>query len=181
MASQLVPSSVYSHDPLVLSTSMTATPFTAPRSTSTVVVVKADTSLPALVKSSSLMAVKFDATTPTGASFAAVTVTSNVVCVVVVPSSTVTVIVAGPPFWFSPGSTLIVRLTPDPPSVMLASGTRVWLLLVAVTVNEPAAVSTSPMVMAIAPVAVSSSGVWSAIVVMVGASLSAATVTSKVV
>ena len=52
--------------------------------------------------------------------------------------------------------TVTVRLAPEPPKTMLATGTTVVSLEVADRVRLPAAVSTSPTVKAMAPVAVSS-------------------------
>jgi hypothetical protein len=49
-------------------------------------------------------------------------------------------------------ATLIVLFAPEPPKVILADGTNVKLDEVAVTVNDPAAVSTSPTVKDCAPV-----------------------------
>ena len=70
----------------------------------------------------------------------------------------------------------MVRLAPEPPSVMLASGIKVSSLLVAVTVSDSGAVSTSSIVKAMAPVAVSSSVDWLSMGLIVGASLSVVTV-----
>jgi hypothetical protein len=50
---------------------------------------------------------------------------------------------------------------------------------VAVTISEPTAVSTSPTVKAMAPVAVSSNVVWFEIAVIVGASFTSVTVMAK--
>ena len=70
---------------------------------------------------------------------------------VCVPSLTVTVIVEDPDCR-SAGVTVTVRLAPPPPKVMFATGTRVVLVDAAERVSEPTALSTSPTVIAIAPV-----------------------------
>ena len=114
-----------------------------------------------------------------GGSLTAVTVSTNVSLVVVVPSLTVRVIVAVP-LWFAAGVTVTVRFAPPPPRTRLASGTSVWSEEVAVTIRLAAAVSTSPTVTASAPVAVSSVVVWSATSLIVGGSLTAVTVRTKV-
>jgi hypothetical protein len=67
------------------------------------------------------------------------------------PSLTVTVIVAVP-LWPLAGVTVTVRLDPLPPKTMFAFGTKVVLLLLPLTLNEPAAVWVSPTVKAIASV-----------------------------
>ena len=100
------------------------------------------------------------------------TVTSKVIGVVAVPSLTFTVIVVVP-LALATGVTVTVRLAPLPPSTTLALGTSVVLLLVAVTTSELAAVSRSPIVKLSAPVFRSSSIVWLAIAVTVGASSTA--------
>jgi hypothetical protein len=61
------------------------------------------------------------------------------------PSSTDTVTVAVPACPTT-GVRVIVRVAPDPPRLMFASGRTVWLELVAVTVRAPAAVSASETV-----------------------------------
>ena len=100
----------------------------------------------------------------------AFTVSTKVSAAVSAPSLTVTVIVAVPVLPAA-GVTVRVRFAPLPPKRMLASGTRVWLLLLPVTVSDPAAVSMSPTVKVIAPVAVSWLVVWSEMLLIVGAAL----------
>jgi hypothetical protein len=115
-----------------------------------------------------------------GGSFTAVTVRRNVVEVVTVPSLADTVIV-DVPARFAAGVTVTVRLAPLPPNTTLALGTSVVFDELPDTVRLPAAVSTSPTVNAIAPVAVSSVVPCAAIAVIVGASLTAVTVSRNVV
>ena len=67
--------------------------------------------------------------------------------------------------------TVTVRLAPLPPKTMFAFGTSVVLDEVPVRVKLPAAVSTSPMVKAMALVAVSSLVLWLAMSEIVGLSL----------
>jgi hypothetical protein len=114
-----------------------------------------------------------------GASLTAVTVNTNVSEVVNVPSLTVTVIVALP-LRFAAGVTVTVRLAPDPPNTMFAFGTNVVSLDEPLTVNDVAVVSTSPIVNESALVAVSSFVDCAAISLIVGASLTAVTVKTKV-
>jgi len=94
---------------------------------------------------------------------------------------TVTVMVALP-LASASGVMSMVRVGPEPPSTMfgLPSGIRLWSSLVAVTVSADAAVSTSSMVKLSAPVLVSSSMVWSGMSLIVGASLTAVTLTTNV-
>ncbi len=91
-----------------------------------------------------------------GRSLTGVTIKSNVsVAVPPFPSETNNVMVVVP-VALAAGVSVTVRLAPLPPSTMLAFGTRAGLLEVAVTVKDAAAVSRSPTVKAMAPVAVSS-------------------------
>lgn len=83
------------------------------------------------------------------------------------PSLTVTVIV-DEPVCPGPGVTEIVLLAPLPPNVMLALGTTVVLLEVALTVRLLVAVSASPIVKEIGPTGVSCNVDWSAIAEIVG-------------
>jgi hypothetical protein len=76
----------------------------------------------------------------------------NEVFVVFIPSFTETVINALP-VAFEAGVTVIVRLVPLPPSVMFAFGTTVVLPEVAETVRLAGAVSGSPIVNAMGPIA----------------------------
>ena len=83
------------------------------------------------------------------------TVNTNVSDDVNEPSETVTVIVVVPD-WFKAGLTVTVRLAPEPPNTIFASGTRALFDEEPVTTRLAAAVSTSPTVKPIAPVGVSS-------------------------
>jgi hypothetical protein len=85
------------------------------------------------------------------------------------------------PVWSEAGVTVTVRLMPSPKSVMLASGTSVLLLELAVTVSEVIGESESLSVNGRAGVGVSSSVVWSTIAVITGASFTALTVNVKLV
>jgi hypothetical protein len=67
------------------------------------------------------------------------------------PSLTVTVIVAVPLSLLA-GVTVTVRFAPLPPKTILEFGTKVVLLLLPLTLKEPAVVWASPIVKAIAPV-----------------------------
>jgi hypothetical protein len=61
-----------------------------------------------------------------GSSLTGLTVTVNVsVAVNPLPSVTVTVTIAGPPFRFAAGVTVMVRFAPVPPTTTFASGTSV--------------------------------------------------------
>ena len=113
-----------------------------------------------------------------GRSFKATTVKTKVSLAVLVPSLTVTVMVLMP-LWLEAGVMLIVRFAPVPARAMFVFGTRVVFDEVAVTVKEPG-VSTSPTVKAILPVAMSSFVDLSVISLMVGRSLTAFTVNTKV-
>ena len=77
----------------------------------------------------------------------ALTVKMKLVDALSAPSLTMSVIVAVP-LWPATGVMVTVRSAPLPSTAMLASGTRVWLLLLAVTTSE--AVSESPTVKATA-------------------------------
>ena len=90
-----------------------------------------------------------------GRSFTDVTPSVKVVLVLAVPSFTLTVIVALP-LWFAAGVTITVRFAPLPPNTMFPFGINAALLLEALIVREETGVSTSPIVNATAPVAVSS-------------------------
>jgi len=102
------------------------------------------------------------------------TVRVKLVEVVAVPSETLMVMVAVP-VWLAAGVMVTVGLAPEPPKEIPVVGTRGVLLDVAESVSEPAAVSTSPMVKAIAGVAVFTLIIWLEMAVMVGASLTAVT------
>ena len=78
------------------------------------------------------------------------------------------------------GVATTVRLVPEPPSTRFASVTSAWFDELAVTTRPAAALSTSPTVIAIAPVAVSSLVLWSATSEIVGASFTASTVIETV-
>ena len=76
---------------------------------------------------------------------------------VVAPPASVTVrVIVAVPIWLFAGVSVTDRLAPLPPKTMLALGTRVVLLLEPDMVREAAAVSTSPMAKARAPVVASS-------------------------
>ena len=96
-----------------------------------------------------------------------------------VPSETVTVMVAVP-VCVTLGVTVTVLLAPDPPKTILALGTRVVFEEVPVKVKEATAVSISPKVKETAEVAVPEVVVWSAILDIVGRSLTDVTVSTKV-
>src|SRR5438093_1425980 len=96
------------------------------------------------------------------------------------PSLTVTVMLAVP-VWLRAGVTVTVRLAPEPPKTMLATGTRVGLEEGPETIRLPAAVCASPTVKAMGAVA----AFWlmdrSAMLEMVGAVFAVAlTVNTKV-
>src|SRR6266571_4966942 len=89
-----------------------------------------------------------------GAVFAvALTVSTKLSLAVRLPSLTVTVMVAVP-VWLRAGVTVTVRLAPEPPKTMLATGTKVGLEEAPERVRLPAAVCESPTVRAIGAVAV---------------------------
>ena len=106
------------------------------------------------------------------------TVKMKLLSVVSSPSLTVSVMVAMP-VWSAAGVTMTVRFAPLPPKTMFASGMRVVSLLLAPMVSESADVSTSPMVKAIAPVAEFAVTPWALMLLIVGASLTALTVSRK--
>ncbi len=110
-----------------------------------------------------------------GASFTGVTVNVKATCALAVPSETVRVMVATP-FLSGAGVIRTVRVLLLPKGIIFASGTRVLLLELAVTVSALAAVSASAMVNDIEPVGTSSAVVCADIAVIVGASLTDVTV-----
>ena len=111
-----------------------------------------------------------------GRSFTGFTVSMNA-SVAVPPSASVTVTVRVTlPDWLVAGSTLSVRLAPLPPNVTLFVGTNEESDELTLRVRLPEAVSTSPTVKGIAPVAVSSLTDRSAMSLMVGRSFSELTV-----
>ena len=75
------------------------------------------------------------------------TVNTKLVGVVDIPSFTEIVMVVFP-LWFKAGVMVAVRLAPLPVNTMLAFGTTVVLLDVAVNVRSPSGVSASLMVIA---------------------------------
>src|SRR4051812_1248678 len=81
---------------------------------------------------------------------------------------------------FAAGVTVTVREAPEPPNTMLAFGTSAGLLDEPDIVSEAAAVSTSATVKARTPVGVSSVVNWSVTSLIVGASLTALTVSTNV-
>src|SRR5207247_174308 len=84
------------------------------------------------------------------------------------------------PVWLRAGVTVTVRLAPDPPKTMLATGTKVGLEEAPETIRLPAAVCESPTVSVISVVAGFCAVVWSAMVEMVGAVFAGAlTVSTK--
>src|SRR5438552_764626 len=115
-----------------------------------------------------------------GGSLTGLTVRTKLLLRTFTPSLTLTVINVVPT-WLVAGVTVTARLVPLPPKTMLALGTNVRLVDVALRVRLPAAVSTSPIMNAMGPVEVSSLTVWLPMAEMVGGSLTAFTVTRKVV
>src|SRR6267378_376252 len=113
-----------------------------------------------------------------GASLTAVTVTKNEVVVVAAPSVTLSVIVVAP-LALGAGVTVTVRLAPLGLITIFALGTRAVSDEVPLTLRSPITLSMSPMVKLNAPVVPSSAMIWSAMLVMVGASLTAVTVTKN--
>src|SRR6266403_1497871 len=113
-----------------------------------------------------------------GASLTAVTVTKNEVVVVADPSVTLSVMVVAP-LALAAGVTVTVRLAPLGLMTTFPLGTRAVSDDVPVTLRSPIRLSMSPMVKLKAPVVPSSAMVWSATLVMVGASLTAVTVTKN--
>ena len=111
----------------------------------------------------------------TGASLTGVTVNVKATCALAVPSVTVRVMVATP-LLSGAGVIRTVRVLLLPKKIIFASGTRVLLLELAVTVSALAAVSASAIVNDIEPVGTSSAMVCAGIAVMVGASLTDVTV-----
>jgi hypothetical protein len=116
-----------------------------------------------------------DCAVATGTSFTAVTVSTNVVVVVDAPSFTFTVIVLVP-FALATGVNVIVLDAPLPPRAIPSLDTTPVFDELAVTLRLPAAVSTSPTVNPIDPVAVSSEVVCAPIDVTVGTSFTGAKV-----
>src|SRR5882762_7024644 len=113
-----------------------------------------------------------------GASLTAVTVTKNEVVVVAAPSITLSVMVVAP-LTLATGVTVTVRLAPLGLMTTFALGTKAVSDELPVTLRSPIRLSMSPMVKLNAPVVPSSAIVWSATLVMVGASLTAVTVTKN--
>jgi len=93
---------------------------------------------------------------------------------------TVTVIVLVP-LAFAAGVSVIVRFAPLPPRLIPLAATTFRFEEVAVTVSDPAAVSASPAVNAIAEVGVSSFVLCAAIADMVGKSFTAVRLIAKLV
>src|SRR5580765_4971739 len=98
----------------------------------------------------------------------ALTVSTKLLLAVRLPSLTVTVMVAVP-VWLRAGVTATVRLAPEPPKTMLATGIKVGLEEVSERIRLPAAVCASPTVKAIGAVAVFWLVDKSAMLEMVGA------------
>src|SRR6266403_1108611 len=113
-----------------------------------------------------------------GGSLTAVTVTKNEVVVVADPSVTLSVMVVAP-LALAAGVTVTVRLAPLGLITTFALGTRAMSDEVPLTLRSPITLSMSPMVKLNAPVVPSSAMLWSAMLVMVGASLTAVTVTKN--
>src|SRR5204863_3729515 len=100
--------------------------------------------------------------------------TTKVVNVLFTPSLTFTAIVATP-CWLLAGVTVIVRLAPLPPRVILPLGTKTVFEDVALTTRLPAAVSLSSTVKLIGPAEPLAGITWSAMVEIVGGVLAPAT------
>src|SRR5947208_6955575 len=98
----------------------------------------------------------------------AVTVSTKLSLAVRLPSLTVTVMVAVP-VWLRAGVAVTVRLAPEPPKTMLATGTKVGLEEVSERIRLPAAVCASPTVKGMGAVAVFWLVDRSAMLEMVGA------------
>src|SRR5882762_3662043 len=113
-----------------------------------------------------------------GASLTAVTVTKNEVVVVADPSVTLSVMVVAP-LALAAGVTVTVRLAPLGLMTTFALGTRAVSDELPLTLRSPITLSMSPMVKLNAPVVPSSAMIWSAMLVMLGASLTAVTVTKN--
>src|SRR5882672_136738 len=113
-----------------------------------------------------------------GASLTAVTVTKNEVVVAADPSVTLSVMVVAP-LALAAGVTVTVRLAPLGLMTTFSLGTRAVSDEVPLTLRSPITLSMSPMVKLNAPVVPSSAIVWSAMLVMLGASLTAVTVTKN--
>jgi hypothetical protein len=138
------------------------------------------TSVPARVMVFAVSSVTVtDCAVATGTSFTALTVSTNAVVVVAVSSLTLTVIVLVP-LALATGVTVIVLDAPLPPRAIPLAATTPVLDELALTLRLPTAVSTSPTVNPIAPVAVSSRVVCAPIDVTVGTSFTADKVTVTV-
>ena len=92
-----------------------------------------------------------------GKSLTDATFNTNVSVAINPPASVTVSVIVVLPNWLSAGVIVAVRFAPLPPNTMFAFGTNVVSEDVALTTSAPAAVSPSPIVKAIAPVAVSSS------------------------
>src|SRR5258706_12967757 len=90
-----------------------------------------------------------------GGSFTGATSRLKLVEAVARPSLTVSVITALPD-WLAAGTTVTVRLPPDPPNMMLAFGTSVGLDDEPLTTRASGGVSVSLTLKAIGPIGVSS-------------------------
>ena len=112
-----------------------------------------------------------------GASFTAVTVSTSERVALAPPASVTVTVIVLVPLALATGLSVSVRLAPLPPRVMPSAVTTPRFDDVAVT--DPTAVSTSPTVKAMAPVAVSSNVVWSEMALIVGASFTAVTVSTN--
>jgi hypothetical protein len=138
------------------------------------------TSVPARVMVFAVSSVTVtDCAVATGTSFTALTVSTNAVVVVAVPSLTLTVIVLVP-LALATGVNVMVLDAPIPPRATPSAATTPEFDELALTLRLPTAVSTSPTVNPIAPVAVSSRVVCAPIDVTVGTSFTAAKVTVTV-
>jgi hypothetical protein len=102
---------------------------------------------------------------------AGVTVSTNVAVATVLFASATVIVIVVDPDWPAAGVTVTVRFAPLPPNRMFVAGTSVAFDEAPTSVRLPAAVSMSPIVNAIWPVAVSCAVVRSAMVEIVGASL----------
>src|SRR4051812_46944559 len=107
-----------------------------------------------------------------------VTVRRKLVLAVYWPSLTFRVMLAEPD-WPAAGVTVTVRLAPLPPSAMLPCGTRVGFEEALLKARLARAVSGSPMVKLSGPVELSTPMLWLPMLEIVGGSLIAFTVTTK--
>ena len=96
-------------------------------------------------------------TVTVGESFTAVAVSAKELVAVKPPASVTVTAIVLVPLALATGVSVIVWLAPLPPKAMPLAATALRFDDVAVTVSDPTAVSTSPTVNAMAPVAVSSS------------------------